>query len=371
MIDIVAIPNLESYFELEQAPETVERLETPVPVIDLDVVEKNLWKWQKRCDSAGMANRPHVKTHKQIAFAKAQMDIGAQGITVQKLGEAEIMAKAGICDILLTYNVVGRLKLERLARLVKNTPIQTVADSKSVVEGLAATGSSIGRDLEVMVECDTGGGRNGVQSPDAAIELAKFIDSAPGVAYRGLMTFPAVGARKQSGEFLAEAKHRAEKSGLPTICVSTGGTPDMWIDDGLESVTEYRAGTYIFNDRSQLQPEICQASDCALYVLATVVSRPTRDRAIIDAGSKSLTSDLMGCSGFGIDRNSGCVLSALTEEHGILDTRGSERPPHFGEQVRVIPNHVCPVVNLFDKVAISRGEVIRGFAKVDARGAVQ
>ncbi|MDE0306360.1 MAG: alanine racemase [Albidovulum sp.] len=364
------MPNLECYFEFEPSATTVESLETPIPVIDLDVVERNLGRWQSRCDEAEIANRPHVKTHKLVALARAQIDLGATGVTVQKLGEAEIMAKAGIDDLLLTYNVVGRRKLERLIKFPAAVSIKTVADSEIVVEGLAEAGSSVGRELEILVECDTGGGRNGVQSPDAAVELAKFIDRISGVAYRGLMTFPAVGGRKRSGEFLSEAKELAEKIGLETTCVSTGGTPDMWRKDGLEAVTEYRAGTYIFNDRSQIQPGLCQIEDCALFVLATVVSRPTRDRAIIDAGSKSLTSDLMGCSGFGFDLNSGSVLSSLSEEHGILDTRFVGGSPHIGEQVRILPNHVCPVVNLFDRVVISRGEDVLGFAAVDARGLV-
>ena len=361
----------EGFFELEPAPCSMNDLETPTPVVDLDVVERNAARWQTRCDVLGLANRPHIKTHKLVPLAKYQMALGACGITVQTIGEAEVMARAGLSDILLTFNIVGRSKLARLSQLRRRVEIKVVADNAAVVEGLGDAGTHSGSPIGVLVECDTGYARNGVQSPSEAAALARLIDGTPGVRYAGLMTFPATGMRREAAEFLGEAKRLAEEAGLETECVSTGGTPDMWSDDGLAIATEYRAGTYIYNDRSLLGGTNVDEADCALDVLATVVSRPTGDRAVLDAGSKALTSDLLGLEGFGCQRGTGAIVYAVSEEHGLLDVRGLESPPEVGDMVRIIPNHVCPVSNLFDRIAVARSGEILGMARVDARGRSQ
>ena len=361
-----------SYFNFEPAGQRLEDLETPVPVIDIDVVERNLRKWQERCDKAGFANRPHIKTHKLVPLAKAQIDLGAKGITVQKLGEAEVMADAGITDMLLTFNVIGQHKLERLAALARRTAIKVVADNASVLEGLSHAASLAGRDIEVLVECDTGAARNGVQSPQAAIALAQAIDHAPGLSFGGLMTLPKNGARSAMAGFLDTARDGLVKSGLDVSAVSVGGSPDMWKDDGLEHASEYRAGTYIYMDRMQIAAGSSTADDCALTVLSTVVSVPTGDRAMIDAGSKSLTSDLVGLEGFGEVRAlSGARVYNMSEEHGFLDISKVNDKPKVGDLVRITPNHVCPVTNLFDRVVFVRGSEVLGAVRVDARGTVQ
>ncbi len=359
------------HFRFEDVGRRVEDLETPVPVIDIDAVERNLTRWQARCDKAGFANRPHIKTHKLVPLALAQMELGARGITVQKLGEAEVMADAGITDILLTFNVVGRHKLERLAALMQRTEIKVVADNPDVLEGLAHAAALAGRDLTVLVECDTGAARNGVQSPQAALVLAQAIDATPGLSFGGLMTLPKNGARGQMAAFLEEAQTGLGKTGLPPATVSTGGTPDMWSDEGLAAVTEYRSGTYIYNDRMQMALGSAAPDDCALSVLATVVSTPTENRAMIDAGSKALTSDLVGLEGYGEVRSlSGALVYGLSEEHGFLDTSKLNSKPKVGDLLRVTPNHVCPAVNLFDKVVFVRGDEVLGAVRVDARGLV-
>lgn len=360
------------HFQFEDVGKRIEDLETPVPVIDIDVVERNLTRWQARCEKAGFANRPHIKTHKLIPLAKAQMDLGASGITVQKLGEAEVMADAGITDILVTFNVVGRHKLERLADLMKRTDIKVVADNQDMLEGLAHAAALSRRELTVLVECDTGAARNGVQSPQAAVALAQAIDATPGLSFGGLMTLPKNGARGQMASFLDEARESLAKSGLEVPAVSTGGSPDMWNDEGLDAITEYRSGTYIYHDRMQVAAGSAAPDDCALSVLATVVSTPTGNRAMIDAGSKSLTSDLVGLEGYGEVRSlSNALVYGLSEEHGFLDTSKVNNKPKVGDLLRVTPNHVCPVVNLFDKVIFVRGDEVLGAVKVDARGLVQ
>lgn len=362
--------NILDYFSFENVGRKIEDLETPVPLVDIAVVERNLRKWQARCDALGIANRPHIKTHKLVALAKAQVALGARGITVQKLGEAEVMADAGLDDMLLTFNIVGRHKLERLAALARRVRISVVADSREVVEGLSQAGQSAGRDIAVLVECDTGAGRNGVQSPEAAVDLAKFIASSKGLAYGGLMTYP--GPRAEADSFLAKALGLAAQSGLKTAVVSSGGSPDMWKDEGLSHVTEYRAGTYIYFDRSLAERGVCTYDDCALSVLSTIVSRPNDKRALIDAGSKALTSDLLGLKGYGVVRDLDFAqVYNVNEEHGYLDISACSGRAKVGDLVRVTPNHVCPVSNLFDKVVIVRGQEVLGAVKVDARGKVQ
>ncbi|MCB1433731.1 MAG: alanine racemase [Alphaproteobacteria bacterium] len=364
--------DLLNYFQFEVAGSRIEDLETPVPVIDIDVVARNLARWQARCDKAGFANRPHIKTHKLVGLAKAQIDLGAKGITVQKLGEAEVMADGGITDLLLTFNVVGRHKLERLASLMKRTEIKVVADNAAVLEDLALAAKDAGRDLAVLVECDTGAARNGVQTPQAACDLAKLIDATAGLTFNGLMTLPKNGAREEMAAFLDEARALTAKAGLDTPVTSTGGTPDMWKGEGLDHITEYRAGTYIYNDRMQMAHGSARFEDCALAVLATVVSTPTGDRAMIDAGSKALTSDLVGLEGYGeVHSLNGARVYNMSEEHGFLDTARLNDKPKVGDLLRITPNHVCPVTNLFDKVVFVRGDEVLGAVKVDARGTVQ
>lgn len=360
------------HFEIEDVGHRIDDLETPVPIIDLDVVERNLQKWQARCDILGMANRPHIKTHKLVGFAKYQLALGAKGITVQKLGEAEVMADVGISDLLLTFNIVGKHKLERLAALAKRTTIKVVADNVAMLQGLSYAGWKAGRKIGVLVECDTGAHRNGVQSPEEAAELAKLIDGMAGLNYAGLMTYPPNAGRVQSTALLMEAKTLIQNFGLQTAIITTGGSPDMWKDDGLQGATEYRAGTYIYFDRSLVERKACTHDDCALHVLTTVVSRPTEERAMIDAGSKSLTSDLLGMEGYGVvPALNFAPIYNMSEEHGFVDISKCDSKPKVGELLRIVPNHVCPVSNLFEKVVLVRGAEVIGAVRVDARGSVQ
>ncbi len=364
-------PSLIDLFQLEPAGRRLEDLETPVPVIDLDIVERNLVRWQERCDRADFANRPHIKTHKLVPLALHQMALGAKGITVQKVGEAEVMAAAGIRDMLLTFNILGRSKLARLAELIRTTDIKVVADSEAVLAGLEQAAEAAGRKLAVLVECDTGAGRNGVQTPVDAQTLARRIAASKHLTFDGLMTYPKSGGRRDIEVFFDAAKVLLGKDGLEVKTVSSGGTPDMWKDEGMAPVTEYRAGTYIYHDRATMAAGAAKLDDCALTVLATVVSRPHVDRAIVDAGSKALTSDLMSLKGFGIvaDLNDAPIYS-VNEEHGYLDVSRTNRKPKVGDLVRIVPNHVCPVSNLYDKVVLISGGEVLGAVTVDARGTV-
>lgn len=347
-------------------------LDTPAVLIDLDRAEANLKRAQDAADKAGIALRPHIKTHKLPHFARKQVDLGAVGITVQKLGEAEVMADAGLTDLLLTFNIIGAAKLKRLKALHDRVTIRTVADSADCVAGLATTFTDPDHPLGVFVECDTGMGRCGVQSPEAAVALARAIIAAPGLAFAGLMTYPAAGKYHEAAQWLAGARTAFSAAGIDLPAITTGGTPDIWhMDEAARVATEYRPGTYIYMDRSQVAAGAASFDDCALTVLATVVSRPTENRAIIDAGSKALTSDLLGLVGHGhVVEFPDAKVTGLSEEHGTLDVSACASKPRIGDVIRIIPNHCCPVTNLFDRVNLIRdGELVETLP-VAARGRV-
>jgi len=352
-------------------PKAIAELETPCVLIDLDIVEANLQRAQAEADRLGLRLRPHIKTHKLPRFARRQVELGAIGITVQKLGEAEVMADAGLDDLFLPYNIMGASKLARLKALNERVTIAVTADSPDTVAGYAATFTA-GKSLTVLVECDTGMGRCGVQSPAQALALARQIGLAPGLRFGGLMTYPPAGGRDKAEAWFAEAVGLLKEAGIACPVVSSGGTPDMFRGHTGTVVTEYRPGTYIYNDRMQQKFGAATWDDCALTVLATVVSRPTATRAVIDAGSKALTSDAPGLEGFGrIVGYETVVPKSLSEEHCVVELAGPSDLPRIGDTVRIIPNHACVVSNLFDEVHLIRnGEVVET-VPVAARGKVQ
>ena len=347
-------------------------IDTPAVIVDLDVVEANVHRFQAYCSAHGIGLRPHIKTHKIPEFAALQMKAGAVGINCQKITEAEVMADAGISDILITFNILVSAKLARLRRLAERCSLTVTADNETVVAGLAEAMAGAGRPLDVLVECDTGAGRCGAQSPEAARDLARRIADRPDLRFRGLMTYPKAGAARAAAAWLAAAKSLCEEDGLSCPVVSSGGTPDMWAAGDLGTVTEYRVGTYIYNDRSLLARNVCTVADCALTVLATVVSRPTDERAMVDAGSKALTSDLLGLDGHGfIPDLPEASIFALSEEHGFVDLRNGADRPQVGDKVRIIPNHACVVSNLFDRVYAIRNGKVADILAVQARGCSQ
>ena len=349
----------------------IAAIDTPAVLIDIDRVEANLARAQAYADSHGLPLRPHIKTHKLPRFAQRAIDLGAIGITVQKLGEAEVMADAGITDIFLPYNILGAEKLARLRALNERITIAVTADSTITVDGLSATFATAEKPLRVLVECDTGMGRCGVQSPADAVRLAQYIAAAPGLVFDGLMTYPAAGQVEANAAWLAGARDALIAANLPANIISNGGSPDLWRAHEVTAATEHRPGTYIYMDRSQVALNVGTFADCALTVLATVVSRPTENRAIIDAGSKSLTSDTLGMVGFGlIEAYPDAVITGLSEEHGHIDLTNCATKPAIGEKLRIIPNHACVVSNLFDEVnLISDGKLVERVT-VAARGRV-
>jgi len=221
------------------------------------------------------------------------------------------------------------------------------------------------------VECDTGMGRCGVGSAEEAVALAQSIEQSPSLRFGGLMTYPAQGKVKENAAWLANAVAALGKAGIAAPVVSNGGTPDLWSAHEVSAATEHRPGTYIYMDRMQVAKGAASFDDCAMTVLATVVSRPNADRAILDAGSKALSSDTVGLTGFGrITDYPEAVIAGLSEEHGNVDLSRSAAKPAIGERVRVIPNHTCVVTNLFDRLYLVSGERVVDAVAVAARGRV-
>jgi D-serine deaminase-like pyridoxal phosphate-dependent protein len=347
----------------------VDELETPVPVVDLDRLEANISRLQTYLDEHKIANRPHVKTHKIPEIAQMQMDAGAVGITCQKVSEAEVMADAGFRDIFIPYNIIGDGKLARLMALAGRATVSVTADSAFTVNGYASAAQRAGLTLTVLIECDTGLHRCGVQTPQEAAELARAIHRSPNLHFGGLMTYP---TSDTTDAFIKETRALLEADGIRIERVSGGGSPGMWQVHLHPEVTEHRAGIYVYGDRLTLRAGSATLATCALRVYSTVVSRPTPERGVLDAGSKSLSSDLHGLDGYGyICEYPDAKIYNLSEEHGHVDFSACERKPEIGERVSIIPNHCCTVTSLFDEVVGVRGDEVEVIWKVAARGAVR
>ena len=347
----------------------LDELETPFPVVDMDRMEANIFRLQAYLDEHKIANRPHTKTHKIPEIAQLQVDAGAVGITCQKVSEAEVMVEAGLTDIFIPYNILGENKLKRLMPLASRATISVTADSAVVVRGLSKAAQEANLTMTVLVECDTGLQRCGVQSPGEAAELARLIAGLPNLHFGGLMTFP---TNEHLDGFVCQTRALLKDEGIPIERVSGGGTPCMWEAHTHPELTEHRAGIYVYGDRLTLRSGAVKLEDCAIKVHATVVSRPTSGRGILDAGSKSLSSDLHGLDGYGyICEYSDAKIYDLSEEHGHVDFSACPKKPEIGERVTIIPNHCCMVTSLFDEVVGARDNQVEVHWRVAARCTVK
>jgi D-serine deaminase-like pyridoxal phosphate-dependent protein len=344
---------------------------TPAAVVDLDRVERNIKRLQAACDAAGVANRPHIKTHKSPLIAAMQRDAGAKGITCQKLGEAEVMADAGFEEILISYNILGEEKVARLAALMGKTRMIVCVDNPVSIAAAAEAAARAGNALPVLIECDTGRKRAGVETPAEAVALARMISARNGLDFSGFLLYPPETAIPQTQRFLDQALAGVRAAGLDPPIVSSGGTPNIANLGKIAGATEHRAGTYVFNDRMMMACGAASLDDCALHVVATVVSRAGPERGIVDAGSKTLTSDIGGLDGHGlILEHPQARIAKFAEEHGFLDLSACNDRPEVGDVVRIIPNHVCVVVNMMERLITTRGNEIVGEIPVAARGRI-
>jgi D-serine deaminase-like pyridoxal phosphate-dependent protein len=343
---------------------------TPAVVVDLDRVQSNIGRVQALCEARGVNNRPHIKTHKSPVLARMQVAAGASGITCQKLGEAEAMVAGGIEDILVSYNLIGAARSGRLASLRRRADVTICADNPVTLAAYAEAAAVAECPVGVVIECDTGRKRAGVETAKEAIDLARIIRDTEGLEFRGLLFYPTEGAWDAAQKFHDEAVAGLKSLGLEAGIISTGGTPNLPNVGKLVGATEHRAGTYIFNDRMMVACGAATEDDCALHVYATVVSRAGPDRGILDSGSKTLTADLGGgMDGYGhILEYPQARIGAFAEEHGFLDLSRTNERPSVGEVVRIIPNHVCVVVNMVDQLIAVRGGEIVDVLPVAARG---
>jgi D-serine deaminase-like pyridoxal phosphate-dependent protein len=349
-----------------------EDIQTPAVLVDIDIAKRNIERFQAYADGHGLKVRPHIKTHKLPAIAEMQLDAGAVGITCQKVSEAEAMVAGSdrLTDVLIAYNILGDAKLEALLALAQKARLAVVADNATVTDGLSAVFAAAGATLDVLVECNTGADRCGVGSPQEAAVLAVRIASSPGLRFRGLMTYPPVGGAAAVQDFMSEARALIEVKGITVPTITSGGSPDMMLAHEAPITTEYRPGTYVYNDRSLVARGVCDWDDCALTVLATVVSVPSANRAIIDAGSKTLTSDLLGLTGHGhVLGRPDLAIDQLSEEHGRLRSEG-DIGLRVGERLRIVPNHACVVTNMVDAVHFISKDRPPQFRPVPARGKI-
>ena len=349
--------------------DVIARFGTPCAVIDLDVVDRNIAHVQALCDSAGLANRPHIKTHKSPLLAKRQLDAGAIGITCQKLGEAEVMFDAGIEDILIATNIIGAARSGRLAALQRRVGLKLCADNPVSLAAYAEAGREAERPVRVLIECDTGQKRAGVETPGEAVALARIVRDDPALEFGGLLFYPPRDGWPATQRFLDEARDGLAGLGLVPQIISTGGTPNLVNLGRLDGATEHRAGTCIFNDRMMMAAGMAKVEECALRIFTSVVSRAGASRGILDAGSKTFTSDTGGLDGFGlILEHPEARIHKMAEEHGFLDLSACMEKPAVGDMLRVIPNHVCVAVNMVDQLVMVRGNSIVDVLPVAARG---
>ena len=357
----------------------ISELETPAVIVDLDVMERNLSRVAGYCRTHQLLLRPHTKTHKIPELAKRQIASGATGITVAKLGEAEVMLDAGIDDILIAYPIVGPAKTARLARLAERAKVSVSLDSEDAAREISAAASRPGTKIGILIEMDVGFGRCGLSSESDLVTLAQKITDLPALEFKGLTFFPGqfgvgpeerASLRAQVNEFLERSLAAFERAGVPVAIVSGGSTPTAYEGGFFHGVNEVRPGTYIFNDRNTVAVSAASLSDCALSVVVTVVSTAVPGYAMVDGGSKTFSYDrFQGGDGFGIVREDPAAeVERFSEEHGHLNIGHSERSYRVGDRLSIIPNHVCTTVNMHDEIYGVRGEQVVEVWRVAGRG---
>lgn len=357
-----------------------DEFSTPAVVLEMNTIEKNIREMVENNKKYNIAHRPHIKPHKSIELAKLQLKLGSKGITCAKLGEAEVMAAGGIDDILLAFPVIGEDKLIRYGKLAEKCTIRTIVNSCEGALGLSQLGRKLCKKLEILIEMDGGINRGGVKPFEPTLEFAKQIDNLEGIKIVGLMYYGGTiysektqegidRVTKEEHDALVKTAELLEKNGFSMNILSGGSSYSGKSPKYLEGITEVRAGNYIFNDCNQLTINKVGPSDCALRVVATVVSRPDEYSAIIDAGSKALTTDTCQYrAGYGyVIGHEDITIYKLNEEHGFLK---SEKPIDLkiGDKIAIIPNHACVIANLVEEVYGLRNGKFDRMIKIDARG---
>jgi D-serine deaminase-like pyridoxal phosphate-dependent protein len=362
----------------------IYEISTPALVVDLDIVERNLDAMAKLCRSQGVRLRPHTKTHKTPEVARMQIERGAVGVTVAKVGEAEVMGAGGIAEILVAYPVIGAEKLRRLATLARDRSVLVSIDDERTAQELSRAAREAAAQIGILVEFDSGYQRCGLQPGPACAELAKKIEKLPGLRFRGLMTYfgtvwGTLEERREQARSVIDPVSRAlqamHTAGVPVEILSGGSTPAAEFSSEVPGLTEIRPGTYVYNDLNTFYQGACRLDDCAVRVMTTVVSTAVLGRAMVDAGSKTLSSDQLTAGpkqGFGyIVEAPDAPLFMLSEEHGHVDMTRSEHQFRVGEVLSVIPNHICTCVNMHDEAFLVRKQEVIGSWRVAGRGKIR
>ena len=364
-----------------EVPSSIDTIDTPALIVDVDRLEGNIARWAAFAREAGVKLRPHGKTHKCVEIARRQVSAGAVGLTLAKIGEAEVMARAGVRDIFLAYEVIGGPKLPRLIALAREIRLRVGIDSVDGAGALARAAEDAGITLDVLLEVDTGLGRCGVRPGEALAALAQDVARLAGLRIAGIFTYRGYrsdleAAGREEGEVMVREADRLRRAGIEIEEVSVGSTPTGRSAGRVGGVTEIRPGTYVFNDAMQVRWGSATPEECALVVLARVISRPSRDVAVLDAGSKALTAEHGPYSSRGeshgvIRGYPDCQIDRLWEEHGRVQLTEEARRLRVGDLVEIIPSHVCPTVNLAERlVCVRQGRVVETWA-VAARAQVQ
>ena len=344
----------------------LDDLETPSVLIDMERMQRNIERMQKRCDQLGINFRPHIKTHKIPDIARRQLEAGAVGIACQKVSEAEVFADAGFRDIQIPYNIVGKAKTRRLMELAARADITVTVDSRPVLEGIAAAAQEAGRSIGVMVELVSLHQRAGT-TPEHAADLARQIAASQNLRFEGLMIYPSDAAIRPR---LQETLRLLDEAGLAATTVSGGGSGAILESHLIPELTEMRVGTYVFWDWGSVDGGLTSFGDCAMQVRCTVVSANEADRVILDAGSKALHSETVdGCYGAIMERPAARIYK-VNEEHGYVDFSDCDAMPRVGDILHVIPVHTCVVTNLHNRIYGVRGDVVEQVWDVAARGMV-
>lgn len=359
---------------------TVDDVPTPAIVIDPMTVDRNIKRMADYVKLHGIGLRPHTKTHKSLLMSQKQLDAGAVGLTVAKVGEAQVMAKTG-AELLLAYPALDPARTGRIAELAKTAKIIVAVDSMLAAENIALAAKAAGSEVGILVDIDTGMNRTGVQTPELALAIAQRVDQLTGVVLDGLFTYPGhiISPADEQGELLAVVQEVLSTTiglwrehGLEARIVSGGSTPAAMQSHLVPAYTEIRPGTYIYMDRNCIFGGWFQEQDSAMKIVATVVSDAVPDKCVLDCGNKTLTMDL--CMGHG-ELGHGIVVEypaakivKLSEEHGEVDLSLCDQRPKLGERVQVIVNHVCPTINLQDMAWLKQENGELEPLPIDARG---
>lgn len=361
----------------------LESIETPALLVDEDVLRENIRAMAEVAASAGVALRPHFKTHKCVEIARMQLAHGAIGGTVAKPTEAEVFLAAGIRDVVVATVIVDRRKIERLLSQGGDAHVAGVVESEEGARAWSDAASSVGRRVPVLLEVDSGLGRTGVRPGEAAVPMARRIVALSRLELRGVLTHAGhayastssadiAATGRAEGQGIVETAEAIRAAGIPCPVVSAGSTPTARHVAAFPGITEIRPGNYVFHDGIQEALGVADAARVALTVLATVVARPAPERVILDCGSKTLSSDgSAAVRGYGhVWGRRDLVLTRLWEEHALLPVP-AETKLTVGDRVRVVPNHSCATVNLHDELVVVQAGKEKGRWRVDARGRVR